>query len=223
MEKNIPSENINTTKKDYYLGTVAGFFIGLLVLPILRAANYELYNQLAFVIIPVFVIGTPLGLVIASWISQKISIVWQISKFGIIGVLNTFVDLGILAFLSYIFKQYFLLDSKDILFNVVGGITFYSFYKSISFILANINSYVLNKYWTFKDIKKKSRAEYLQFFTISVIAYLINVIIASYVFKDIQPIGGLKVEQWELIGGAIGSLAGLTWNFIGYKFIVFKK
>ncbi len=58
---------------------------------------------------------------------------------------------------------------------------------------------------------------------VSIVGFLINVIIASYVFKSISPVGGLNLDQWGIIGAAIGSIAGLAWNFVGYKFIVFKE
>jgi putative flippase GtrA len=63
----------------------------------------------------------------------------------------------------------------------------------------------------------------LQFFVVSLIGFVINVAMASYVFKSVGPLAGLNSDQWGLIGAAAGSVAGLAWNFIGYKFVVFKK
>ena len=218
------SQQIQTmTKKDYYLSLLAGFLIGLLLLPILRAAKPELYDRLFIAIVPFFLIGTPLGIAIAHRIGTKISAIWQIAKFAVIGVLNTLVDLGTLSLLIFLFRKIFVIESTDIIFPLLG-ITIYSIYKSASFIAANINSYYWNKYWTFdQSIKEKTRAEFLQFFAVSLVGFLINVTVASVVFKSVTPFAGFNSDQWGLIGAAAGSILGLVWNFVGYKFIVFKK
>src|SRR4030066_1752733 len=89
-------------KKDYYLSLLAGFLIGLLLLPVLKAAKQELYEKLFIAIIPFFLIGTPLGIAVAYRIGRKISVIWQIAKLGVIGVLNTLVDLGTLSLLVFL-------------------------------------------------------------------------------------------------------------------------
>ncbi len=213
--------SINMNKKDYAFGISAGLLIGLLALPVLKAVKSLLYAKYALAIVPLFLILTPLGLAILYFISKKIAVVWQIGKFGVIGVLNTLVDWGVLASLTFLFRNYFQTESTDLVF---FGITFYSIYKATSFIVANTNSYYWNKYWTFAAIAvKKTHAQFLQFFVVSLVGFLINVVIASYVFKSISPAGGLNLDQWGIIGAAIGSIAGLAWNFVGYKFVVFKE
>lgn len=212
---------IRITQKDYKFAVAAGLLIGLLMLPILKAANPAIYSKFALAIIPFFLLATPVGLRIAFFIGQKIAIVYQIAKFGLIGVLNTLVDIGFLALITFIFRSYFNIDSKAAVF---GIITFYSFYKATSFIIANINSYFWNKYWTFEQGgKKQTRSEFVQFFAVSVVGFLINVFIASFVFKIVLgSLTGLSDDQLGLIGAAAGSIAGLAWNFIGYKLWVFK-
>lgn len=212
---------IRITQRDYYFSIAAGLLIGLLLLPILKAANPGIYSKFAIIIVPFFLLATPIGLRIAFFIGQKIAIIYQIAKFGLIGVLNTLVDLGVLALITFIFRLYFNIESTTIL---IGAITFYSIYKATSFIVANINSYFWNKYWTFDQGKKKqTRSEFLQFFAVSVVGFLINVFIASFVFKMVLgSLTGLSDDQLGLIGAAAGSIAGLAWNFIGYKLWVFK-
>ena len=214
------SENTNLSRKDLKFSFVAGLLIGLLSMPVIRAAKPDLYESIFFTIVPFFFIATPLGAVIAFKISQKISIVWQLAKFIVIGVLNTVVDLGFLSLLTFTMKSSFDINATDTL---MLSLTFYSLYKGLSFIVANINSYYWNKYWTFGENIKKSSSEIIQFFTVSIIGFFINITTASYVFGSIDPIGGLNSDQWGLIGAAVGSIAGLLWNFIGYKLWVFKK
>jgi putative flippase GtrA len=193
-----------------------------LLLPVLRAASPSLYSKLYLAIIPFFLLATPVGLRIAFFIGQKFAIVYQIAKFAVIGVGNVLVDLGVLSLITMIFSSYFKIDAKDAM---IGAITFYSLYKSISFIVANINSYFWNKYWTFdQGEKEQTKSEFIQFFAVSVIGFLINVFVASVVFKMILgSLVGMTGGQLGLIGAAAGSIAGLAWNFVGYKLWVFKK
>lgn len=215
-------QTITTTKKDYNLGFLAGLLIGLLFLPVLNAAKPDLYAKIALGIVPFFLLATPLGLFISSIISRKFAVVWQIAKFGVTGVLNALVDLGILTILTFLLRTYFNIDSKSIVIAGLSFLTFYSLYKAISFIIANINSYYWNKYWTFHKEGEKS-SEFVQFFIVSIVGFVVNVLVASLVFKSIASSNGISADQAGLLGAMVGSVAGLVWNFIGYKFIVFKK
>jgi putative flippase GtrA len=216
---------VRITKRDYQFAVAAGLLIGLLLLPVLKTAKPDLYEKFALAIVPFFLLGTPLGLRIAFFIGKKIAIVYQIAKFGLIGVLNTLVDLGVLALVTLLFSAYFQIEAKDVF---IGTITFYSLYKSFSFIVANISSYFWNKYWTFdQGAKKQTKSEFVQFFAVSIVGFLINVTVASMVFGALKGAkinaSDLQLGQFGLLGAAAGSIAGLAWNFIGYKLWVFKK
>ncbi|HLN18708.1 MAG TPA: GtrA family protein, partial [Patescibacteria group bacterium] len=208
------------SKKDYFLSFLAGLLIGLLLLPIIKAAKPDLYNQFSLYVIILFFLGAPFGLTVFHVISRKIAIFWQLGKFAVTGFLNFCVDLGILSLLTFIFKDYFNIDAKKTAIAGLTFITFYSLYKTASFVIANINSYYWNKYWTFEqNVEKKS--EFFQFFIVSLVGLIVNVFFASIIFKFVSPMAGLNSDQWGLIGAVVGSAAGLAWNFIGYKFIVF--
>ena len=73
-----------------------------------------------------------------------------------------------------------------------------------------------------KEVQKMS-----QFVAVSVIGALINVGVATAVVELIKPglISALPLtdELWGSIGALCGTAIGLIWNFLGYKFIVFKK
>lgn len=208
-------------KKDYELGLSAGLLIGIFFLPVLNVTEPALYAKYYLYVIPFFLIGSPVGLLIAKVISSRISIVWPIAKFGLIGVLNTLIDWGVLGFLTL----YFAVDPKQEFLSLgIVTLTFYIFYKSVSFFVANINSYFWNKYWTFSgDVNKKTSEELIQFFAVSIIGFFINVGIAVYIFSHIEPIASLNSNQWGIVGAALGSIAGLIWNFVGYRLFVFKS
>ena len=132
----MPSEENRLERKDVLFASAAGFFIGLLLLPILRASKPDLYEKVFLLTIPFFLIATPLGLIIAYHISKKFAFVWQLGKFGVTGVLNALVDLGILSLLTFIFSSYFQIEASTEIFAGIAFLTFYSFYKSVSFIIA---------------------------------------------------------------------------------------
>lgn len=133
----------------------------------------------------------------------------QFIKFVFVGVLNTGIDFGILNLMIY-------------LAGVSTGIYFILF-KSVSFAVANINSYILNRSFVFASGEKRLGREYGQFLSVSLVAIIINVGAASLVVNLIGPQFGLGPKIWANIGAAAGSATGLLWNFIGYKFVVFKK
>lgn len=213
------------SKKDLITGTSVGFLVGLLMLPVLKAAKPALFDAVAISLIPFFTIATPLGLLVAYYISKKIALVWQLAKFGVIGVLNTLVDLGILQYLIFAFREYFgIVPEQEFSFPFFYAISLYTIYKSFSFVAANVNSYYWNKYWTFENrSEENNKSGFLSFFLISLVGFFLNVLIASYIFNSINPMAGMNSDQWGLIGAMAGTVSGLAWNFVGYKFIVFKK
>ena len=211
------------TKKDFLLGTLAGLLIGLLFLPVLNAAKPDLFLKINLYVIPFFLIMTPAGLFVANILSKKITVIWQIAKFGVTGILNALVDIGILALLTWLMRDSLGIDSESIIISAIPFITFYSLYKALSFVIANINSYYWNKYWTFKKDEETEKSNFSQFFIVSVIGFIINVIAASIVFKLVIISPAISTDQAGLIGAMAGSILGLVWNFAGYKFIVFKK
>lgn len=211
-------------KKDLWFSLGAGFLIGALLMPVLKVAKPSLFDSLILFIVPFFLIATPLGSLIAYKIGMRIAIIWQLAKYVVVGGMNTLVDLGVLTLVILLFKN-FGIQAENMIYSGILAVTFYSIYKGFSFIIANINSFYWNKYWTFsqKEAEQKSSTQFVQFFVVSLIGLLINVLVASLVFNSITPFAGLNHDQWGLIGAAAGSLTGMIWNFLGYKFIVFEK
>lgn len=149
---------------------------------------------------------------------EKYPIIKQFVRFGIIGVINTGVDLLILNLLMFIF------DKQE-------GIE-YTVFKTISFTVAVVSSYFLNKYWAFEDKNRKEEVKkFSQFITISIIGAFINVGIASLVVNflvpsvitSLLPLSFMTDQLWGNFGALCGTAIGLIWNFLGYKFVVFKK
>jgi putative flippase GtrA len=207
------------TKRDYSLSLVSGLLIGVLALPVLKMARTDLYSKVAFIIIPLSLIGIPAGLTICKVLSRRAPVIWEVGKFVVIGLLNTLADWGTLALLTASFREYLGVEPT---YSIIPGIASYSLYKSTSFVVAVINSYYWSKYWTFlRPNIKRTRTDFLKFFIASAIGFGINVGVSTYVFSYIRP-GSFTIDQWGLIGAAFGTLFGLTWNFFAYKFMVFR-
>jgi putative flippase GtrA len=134
---------------------------------------------------------------------------FQFVRFAIIGVMNTGLDFGVLNLL--IFAT-----------GVREGLSL-ALLNSISFSVATANSYLWNKYWTFKDKDAVRVAEIGQFLTVSLIGLGINSSIVYLISTFVDPILGLSPAMWVNASKVVATGIALFWNFLGYKFIVFKK
>lgn len=206
-------------EKDVALSGLAGLLVGLLLLPIIFNIGSEsavVFRIVSFfgnswILLTGFALAfgclTAASMVVARLLSHFLPILLQIAKFVVVGVLNTFVDLGVLNLLM-------------LATGVVLG-PMYIVFKSISFISGSLNSYVWNKYWTFESRRGEAK-EVIQFFIVSIVGFLINVGIASAVANNVS-IAGFSDKAMANIGALAGTIIGLTWNFLGYKFIVFSQ
>ncbi len=131
-------------------------------------------------------------------------------KFFAVGLLNTFIDLGILNLLIFTTG---LAHKEGVLYGI---------FKAISFSAAVINSYYFNKLWVFKGQgQKKEGIQFSTFLLISIIGGIINVSVATIVFTCV-PVIFVPPTIWPTISALCGSLTAFTWNFLGYNYIVFK-
>lgn len=206
---NKEEQTINFTKNDAIASFVLGLMIGIFAPFILNNIGKTLPLQdFYFVIFPIVAL---MGMWIVYLISAKAKapVLAQITKFGAIGVANTVIDFGILNFLSLKFQIF-----------SGGGLTALN---TIAFSVAVINSYFWNKRWTFKSEQNNSSRQFIEFVIVSVIGALINTGIVYLATTFIPPFGGVSKEIWLNIGKLAATFISLAWNFVGYKFIVFKK
>lgn len=156
----------------------------------------------------------------------------QFWRFVIIGFLNMFIDLAVLNLLIWI--------------TGVGHTgVWYSVFKTISFTVAVVNSYYFNRRWVFRGLEgKKVTVEFSKFIVVSIVGAFVNVGVASLVVNFQGPvssffhaipgikqlfdwavnvIGNITGDAWAIVSAIFGSAAGLLWNFVGYKFLVFIK
>lgn len=162
----------------------------------------------------VFPILCALGLVISYALGKIVPVFFQVGKFVLVGGFNFLLDMAILNIL--VFGT-----------GIASG-PMQSVFKMASFFIAVINSFLLNKYWTFKkteDSKSVNGAgkEFLQFIIVSLIGLVINVAVDYVAVNLITPFAGMPDKTWAQMGAVFAAAAGMFWNFLGYKFIVFKE
>lgn len=141
-------------------------------------------------------------------------LVKQFSKFIIVGGVNTGIDFAVLNVLIY-------------LTGITKGWELFVL-NSISFSVAVVNSYYMNKRWTFKEaaagiVDKNAAVQFSQFFIVSVIGITINGLILTSVTTLVTAPFGMSEQLWANFAKLVATGISLVWNFIGYKLFVFKK
>lgn len=196
-------------KQDIVVAASVGFVVGFFLIFIAR--NIEIDQKIPFLAAAPIVLAliSAMGIITASWMGRKFPLLFEAAKFALVGVLNTMVDLGMLNVLIFVS-------------GIAGGALF-SLFKAISFLVSVTNSYVWNKFWTFKSGKGSRPVEFAKFVTIAAGGFVINVGIASLIVNGIGPPTGISSKIWANAGAILATLIAMTWNFLGYKFIVFRK
>jgi len=199
------------TKRDLGFAVLTGAitgFIGWRIFLFLGAPEfYNLPWMSLIVIVPIlWILGVMLGYLLGQWLD----FFNQFGKFAAIGFTNYAVTAGMLNILLYNTGY-----TSGIGYSVISG---------GSFIVGLLSSYVWNKYWAFKsNTNQGGGQEFAKFIVVTVIAFLINVSIASLVVNYVNPLGGLDANAWANVGTIVGSAVGLIFSFIGFKFAVFKN
>ncbi len=122
----------------------------------------------------------------------------QFFKFGIVGVSNTLINLAVLYLLTSIAGLYYLLSAV------------------FAFLVANFNSFLLNKRWTFGEkIRRNFFRKYVKFLFISLGSLLVN-LAALYLLTSVAGI-------YYLVSQIIAIAISLTINFLGNKKWTFTK
>lgn len=206
--------------KDVGVAMFIGLLLGILFLPILRVSQSisiaeVLYNNSLLFVIG-FIIASGIGMVAAYLISYFVSVVLQIARFVLVGGLNTILDLSVLSFVTFLLYQNFLIEATS-------GWP-YAGAKSISFMIAAVNSFFWNKYWTFKKTDRSEEGkEFAKFLIIALIGFGLNVGLSTFIATKIGPQWGVGKELWGLLSAFIAVFASMVWNFLGLKLLVFKK
>jgi len=96
--------------------------------------------------------------------------------------------------------------------------------NTISFSVATTNSFFMNKRWTFEDKgASQEGVKFSQFLLVSIIGIIINTSVVYLITSFTTPLFGLSPQLWANVAKLLATGISLVWNFIGYKFFVFKR
>lgn len=199
------------TKRDFGFSVATGLIAGVVLWQVLEYLKVPEFRNIPWVslvvIIPViWILGVFLGFFLGTWFK----FFNQFGKFAVIGFTNFAVSLGVLNFLLALTGY-----SKGYGYAVIN---------SVAFIVATVASYFWNKYWAFNaGDTGGGGAEFGKFFIVTIIAFLVNLAVATAVVNLMHPIFGLNANQWANIGTILGSAAGVVFSFVGFKFAVFHR
>lgn len=198
-------------KKDIVFTVIISEAIaGLLFLVWLNLGIFQQYWSQRWLLLILVPCLSLIGIFFISWIDKKVKInIFRIIKFALVGLLNTLLDFGILNLLSYLTKIY----------AGVGLVLF----NTISFLVANLNSFFWNRTWTFKVKEGNGKIEFFKFFGVSLGGLAVNtlvLLISLEILEIIFPEMSLQIA--ENIAKLVAVLFSKFWNYFGYKKIVFK-
>jgi putative flippase GtrA len=196
------------TKKDLYASLIIGVAVGLLIQPILAnvisSAHLNVLERVGIFVF--FSFFAPFALWLCSLIGKLWKAFYQFGQFAAVGTLNSFIDIGIF-------------NLETFLYAVPVSTPIFAVFKAISFLCATTNSFFWNRNWTFGSTDKVNAGEVTGFYTIALIGWAANVSISTLV-KSIGPATTLWIN---IVAPVAGILVTFIWNFVGYKYFVFKK
>jgi len=155
----------------------------------------------------------------------------QVAKFGVVGILNTVIDIVVLNVLLWagLTSAFVLFGQNFLIANI------------ISVSVAVVNSFILNRFWAFGSAREKTNIFYeiSKFLIITFIGmFVIHQVIFNGIYYNFSwltnffysIVSFLRLDailsfEFVRINSAkvVAILGSLIWNFIGYKFFVFKK
>ncbi|KKP89857.1 MAG: hypothetical protein UR94_C0033G0009 [Parcubacteria group bacterium GW2011_GWA2_36_10] len=127
---------------------------------------------------------------------EKYPSIKQFIKFGLIGLLNTFIDLIAYVFFTRVLFWHYLVAAL------------------LAFVIAATSSFILNSYWTFV-IQDKLKERYLNFFLVA-LGGLMWTELFLYILVD-------KFFWFDLWAKILIVLVVVNWNFFLQKYWTFKK
>ncbi len=149
----------------------------------------------------------------------KLPMTWQMSarqflKFAVTGVVGAIVDFG----------------TYNLITRGIGWTAFYTVLgqkiiiaNNISVFLAIISNFILNKYWTFRDPSKQVMRQYVAYFSLNLVTWILNQLLVSVFTFQIAFMGDVFGDQKDNAAKVLAIGIILFLNFFGSKFLIFRK
>jgi len=165
---------------------------------------YTLLLWLAFPTLAVFCLWAAYN------IGKKFLFVFQAAKHLLVGAATTVIDLKIFELLFWLLLPAIFLPAVVI--------------KAASFLLSTLLKYWGNKHWAFSRREREEvRKEILQFFGVTIVGLLLDVAAFYYFTAVLGSQFNMPAALWVKTSVLTAAFVAAAWNFLGYKFIVFKK
>ncbi len=131
-------------------------------------------------------------------------------KFGAVGLINTALDFSIVQILAFVF------DIKSGIFLLLAN--------TFSASVAMINSFFLNKKWTFEDKEERYIKQFLVFILVNLFSIVINdtIVLSLSNYVPHYVIVYHHFLQSLLFTKVIAIVFTMIFNFFAYKLFVFK-
>lgn len=207
MDNTAPHDPTSSRRgRGYAPAALGGFFIGIFALPVL----YNLgFRRPLIALLPVaLLLFALLFFAAASRLAEKRTWALQAARFLIVGFLNTSISFGLLNFGSLVTGVY-----------SGPGI---AALNAAAFIVGFTNSFIWNRYWTFGKSTSSVITELSKFLAVTLGSLALD---TGLVFSltTFVPHDGFSPAVLENLAKIAGAATSMVWNFLGYKFIVFKK
>jgi putative flippase GtrA len=140
--------------------------------------------------------------------SGWMGLILQIIRFGFVGGLNTFLDL-------LIFNAFLFLFPTNNTFKLL-------LYNSIAYALGGINSFILNKYWTFDHKQKTTHAEILRFAITTLVGIGCNDLLIWLISGFAHPFIA-NTQLWANTSKIVAIFGTVLISYLGMRLWVFVK
>ena len=141
-------------------------------------------------------------------IRRRVATLWQLLRFGMVGILNTLIDVGTLNLLLWRFPTH---NANQLLA-----------YNTCAYCLGALNSLCLNKYWTFKQRHTLTAGEVARFAVVGIAGILCNDGILWLVARTLHPVVA-NTLVWANLSKGFAIVGTMTISYLGMRLWVFTK
>jgi len=132
----------------------------------------------------------------------------KLLRFGAVGVLNTLIDFSVLNLLI------FALGVRE-----GGGLVLCNV---AAFLAASLNSYFLNRSWTFRQGGDATLRQYLYFLALTLGGVAVNSLVLYLLVTWIPRPAGVAPTLWINAAKAAATGVSMVWNYLVCRHIVFR-